>query len=77
MADTIKQEFIDQVLHAIAGFAVVALLTIVIHPAIALGIAMLIMLAREGFQHGSLRLGFGSALDLFSVLLGGIIGALI
>lgn len=77
MADNIKQEFFDQVLHAIAGFAIVALLSIAIHPAIAVAIAMAIMLAREGFQHGSLRLGFGSALDLFSVLLGAIIGAFI
>lgn len=77
MADTIKQEFFDQVLHALAGFVIVALLRIAIHPAIAVAIALLLMLAREGFQHGSLRLGFGSALDLFCVMLGAGIGALI
>ncbi len=77
MADTIKQEFLDQVLHATAGFVIVFVLGTAVNSWVVLGIVMLLALAREGIQHGSMRLGFGSALDLFSILLGGIIGALL
>jgi len=77
MADTIKQEFLDQVLHALAAFAIVFFLRIGMAAWLAFLITVLIGLAREFIQHRSFRIGFGSALDVFVLMLGAGIGALL
>lgn len=77
MADTIKQEFFDQVLHASAAFCVVFFLRLGMPTWLAFFITVLIGLAREFIQHRSIRIGFGSALDVFVLMLGAGIGALI
>lgn len=77
MADTIKQEFLDQVLHALIAFAAVYFLRFGIPTWWAYGVAVTFGIARECIQHRSVRLGFGSALDIFVIVLGATIGALI
>ena len=76
MADTIKQEFFDQVLHATAAFLIVFFLRIGIPEWWAFGVTVMMGIARECIQHRSVRLGFGSALDIFVIILGATIGAL-
>lgn len=77
MADTIKQEFLDQVLHALVAFLIVYALRQAIPTWWAYGVAVTFGIARECIQHRSVRLGFGSALDIFVIVLGATIGALI
>lgn len=73
-----KEEVVDQVLHFVAGVAIVSLGSIVTFPVfISAVISLAVLGIRETNQHSNGKFGKGSIIDMFFWILGTGVGALI
>ena len=73
----IKKQLIDQTGHFLIGLALALILCKFVVPFLAIGIILMAAFAREIHQHDSLKLGFGSLLDMSFWLFGSIAGVYI
>ena len=73
------KELVDQIAHAVAGFAVGALLHLIMPAIVALLIAVTIGYLRELWQHGwePDEMGPGSYMDLAFIFGGGLLGVVV